>query len=151
MLVQIIACRLFDAKPLSKSMLGYCQLNTMNKLQWNFNQNTKIFIHKKAYENIACEMAAILSGGDEFSGCSVYTAPEFSHYCACLMMLSKSTGTLLTTKLHMISPKYFPHRRFKIALALPCDTIKDCRRHLRKSRSTSSVEIYSCKPLQFST
>ena len=27
-LVQIMACRLFGAKPLSKPMLGYCQLNT---------------------------------------------------------------------------------------------------------------------------
>ena len=26
-LVQIMACRLFDAKPLSKPMLGYCQLD----------------------------------------------------------------------------------------------------------------------------
>ena len=34
-----------------------------NKLQWNFNQNTKLFIHEIASENIACEMAAILSSG----------------------------------------------------------------------------------------
>ena len=30
-----------------------------NKLQWNFNQNTKLFIH----ENVVCEMAAIFSRG----------------------------------------------------------------------------------------
>ena len=29
--------------------------------QWNFNQNTKLFIHENASENIICEMAAILS------------------------------------------------------------------------------------------
>ena len=34
-----------------------------NKLQWNFNQNTKLFIHKIAFENIVTEMAAILSRG----------------------------------------------------------------------------------------
>ena len=34
-----------------------------NKLQQNFNQNTKFFIHENAYENIVCEMVAILSGG----------------------------------------------------------------------------------------
>ena len=41
-----------------------------NKLQWNFNQNTKFFIHENAYENIVCEMAAILSrgGGEGFKG-----------------------------------------------------------------------------------
>ena len=34
-----------------------------NKLQWNLNQNTKLFIHENASENIVCEMAAILSKG----------------------------------------------------------------------------------------
>ena len=32
-----------------------------NKLRWNFNQNTKLFIHENASENIVCEMVAILS------------------------------------------------------------------------------------------
>ena len=31
-----------------------------NKLQWNWNQNTKLFIHENAYEYIFSEMAAIL-------------------------------------------------------------------------------------------
>ena len=53
-LVQIMACRLFSPKPLSKPMLGYYQLDR-NKLQWNFHQN--------ASENIVCEMPAILSRG----------------------------------------------------------------------------------------
>ena len=29
--------------------------------QWNLNQNTKFFIHRNAFENGGCEMAAILS------------------------------------------------------------------------------------------
>ena len=61
-LVLIIACRLFDTKPLSKPMLGYCQMDTYEK---NVNQNTTLFIHENASENIGCEMAAILSRGDE--------------------------------------------------------------------------------------
>ena len=32
----------------------------MNKLQWNFNQNTTLFIHENASENIVCGKAAIL-------------------------------------------------------------------------------------------
>ena len=36
-----------------------------NKLKWNFNQNTKLFIHKNASEKMVCEMAAIYPGGDE--------------------------------------------------------------------------------------
>ena len=33
------------------------------ELQWNFNQNTKLFIHENAAENIVCEMAANLFRG----------------------------------------------------------------------------------------
>ena len=54
-----MACRLFGTKPLSKSMLGYCQLDPKE-------QNSvlvKEIIHENASENIFCEMAAILSGG----------------------------------------------------------------------------------------
>ena len=65
-LVQIMTCRLFGAKPLSKPMQGSCQLDLRIKLQWNFNQNTKLFIHKNAFENIVCQMAAIsFRGGAE--------------------------------------------------------------------------------------
>ena len=48
-LVQIMACRLFGAKAVSKPMLE--------------DQNTKFFIHENALENIVCEMVAILSRG----------------------------------------------------------------------------------------
>ena len=32
-----------------------------NKLQWNFNRNSNIFIQENAFERVVCEMAAILS------------------------------------------------------------------------------------------
>ena len=32
-----------------------------NKIQWNFNRNSNIFIEENAFENIFCEMTAILS------------------------------------------------------------------------------------------
>ena len=32
-----------------------------NKLQWNFNRNSDIFIQENAFESIVCEMTAILS------------------------------------------------------------------------------------------
>ena len=35
-----------------------------NKLQWNFNQNTKISFHENTSETIVCEMTVILSSGD---------------------------------------------------------------------------------------
>ena len=42
-----------------------------NKRQWNFNQNTKLFIHENASENIIFEMAAILSWGRWVVECQV--------------------------------------------------------------------------------
>ena len=33
------------------------------KLRWNLSQNIKFFFHENAFENIACEMAAIVSRG----------------------------------------------------------------------------------------
>ena len=68
-LLQIMVCRLFGTKPLSAQTFRYSQelspgpLVYRNKLQWNFNQNRKLFIHGNASEYIVCEMAAILSRG----------------------------------------------------------------------------------------
>ena len=64
-LVQIMACRLFGPKSLSKPMLGYLlSIGFLrNKLQGNFDQNIKFFIQEIALENIVCEMTAILSRG----------------------------------------------------------------------------------------
>ena len=60
-----MTCRPFGTKPLSKPMLGYCQLDVnwtlRDKLHWNFNQNTKLFIHENVTENIVCEVVATLS------------------------------------------------------------------------------------------
>ena len=47
--------------------LNQCSLivncTTRNKLQWNSKQNSKLFIEENAFENVVCEMAAILSVG----------------------------------------------------------------------------------------
>ena len=40
--------------------------NIGNKLLWNLNQNTPIFIQENGFENV-CEMAAILSRGNELN------------------------------------------------------------------------------------
>ena len=65
-MVQIMACRLFGTKPLSEpgtSILAILVpvwtntwlLSIRNKLQWNINQNTKLFIHENTSETIVCE------------------------------------------------------------------------------------------------
>ena len=58
-----MACRLFGAKPLPETMLNFFLVNwtLRNKLQWNSNRNTIFFIRKNAFENVVCEMVAILS------------------------------------------------------------------------------------------
>ena len=38
-----------------------------NELQWNFNQNTKLFIHENASENVVSKTPTILSWGDELN------------------------------------------------------------------------------------
>ena len=58
-----MACRLFGAKPLSKPMLDYCQLDPQEQTSMTFWSKYKLFIHENASENIVCEMAAILSRG----------------------------------------------------------------------------------------
>ena len=62
--VQIMGCRLFGAKSLSKNQCwDIVNWTLMNKFKLNFNQNTKPSIHENASENIVCEKAAILPRG----------------------------------------------------------------------------------------
>ena len=55
---------LFGAKPLNLNqcwVIVNCSFG--NKLQWNFNQNTEIFIYGNASENIVCTTTAMMSRG----------------------------------------------------------------------------------------
>ena len=60
-MIQIMARRLFGAKPLSELMRNIVYLTLRNKQQWNSNRNSNIFIQENAFESVVCEMAAILS------------------------------------------------------------------------------------------
>ena len=62
-LVQIMACRLFGAKALSKPTLGHHQLEHYERTSMKMSKCKKIFIHENASENIVHEIAAILSRG----------------------------------------------------------------------------------------
>ena len=57
-LVQVMVCRLIDAKPLPDPVVTYCQLN---KVQWNLIKIQKKIIHENAYEYVVCEMAGGMS------------------------------------------------------------------------------------------
>ena len=64
-LVQIMACQLAGADQATSHFLNQCwnivNLNLRNKLHWNVNEGSYIFIQENACENVVCEMAAILS------------------------------------------------------------------------------------------
>ena len=57
-LIQVMACRIFGAKPLPEPM--WTLRNTLQRIS---NQNAKLFIHENAFANVVGEMAAILSRG----------------------------------------------------------------------------------------
>ena len=56
-----MACRLFGAKPLSKPILGYCQLDHEEQTSVKFLSKYKLSTHENASEYIVCGMATILS------------------------------------------------------------------------------------------
>ena len=60
-LIQIMTCRLFSAKPLSDPVMTYCQLNHEEHISKQHCLKFKSFHSSKAFEDIVCEMAAILS------------------------------------------------------------------------------------------
>ena len=60
-LAQITACRLLGDKPLSEPILEYSHISI--KFQLNHQGNLYIFIQQNAFENVVCEMGAILSRG----------------------------------------------------------------------------------------
>ena len=51
-LVQIMACRLFGAKPLSETMLDYVLIWPP---PWYLNKNTAIFIQENGFEKVVCK------------------------------------------------------------------------------------------------
>ena len=67
-LVQVMTCRLFDARPLPKPpMLAHCKLTLRNKLKWNSNKNTKSFIDENVFEMSSVKLPPLCPQGDEWN------------------------------------------------------------------------------------
>ena len=63
-LLQIMACRLFGVKPLSKPMLGYCQLDSWEQVSIKFWAGILLFSFTKMHLKMSsAKMATILSWG----------------------------------------------------------------------------------------
>ena len=63
-LVQIMACRLFGAKPLSKSMLVYCQLEPKEQISVKFQSKCKTFHSWKCVRNCRLRNDALFVQGE---------------------------------------------------------------------------------------
>ena len=57
-----MACRLDGASHYLNHCWNIVNGTLGNKLQWNFNRNSNIFIQEKAFENVVYEMASICLG-----------------------------------------------------------------------------------------
>ena len=95
-LVQIMACRLIGANHYLNQCWEIVNWTLKNKIHWNLNSNTNIFIHENAFENIVCEIAAILSKGRWVNSSS-------HHYDDVIMSTMASQITSLTV---VYSPVY---------------------------------------------
>ena len=63
-LIQVMACRLFGAKPLPEPLLAYCQLDSWKQISLEFESEFYHFNSEKVHLNLSsAEMAAILSWG----------------------------------------------------------------------------------------
>ena len=60
MLVQAMACCLFSIKLLPKPMVNYCEMDSKNQTCVKFESKYEDFHTKNAFENIICNMVAIL-------------------------------------------------------------------------------------------
>ena len=54
-LVQVMACRLFGAKPLPEPKLVYCQLDPWEQVSVKFESEFYPFIQENAFENVVCQ------------------------------------------------------------------------------------------------
>ena len=58
---KVMACHLLGAKPLPQPMMTFCQLNPEDPTPMKSESKYKIFIHENEFENVVCEMTAIVS------------------------------------------------------------------------------------------
>ena len=60
--------------------------NPRNEFQWNLKQNSHIFIHENAFENVVCQMTEILSRPQCVKEC---IWPDMNRACIKLVLLGQ--------------------------------------------------------------
>ena len=89
-LVQIMACRLFGAKPLSKPMLGYCQLDSWEQVSVKFESEFYYFHSSKCIWKCRLpKWRPFCPGGDELIAiCCTYLPIQ-------LLLMTMSNGSVV--------------------------------------------------------
>ena len=82
-LVQVMACRLFGAKPLSKPMLGYCQLDPEEQTPVKFQSTYKTFHLRKCIKRSSAKWRPSCPRRDALSRSRINMGSEFCHNCVC--------------------------------------------------------------------
>ena len=95
-----------------------------NKLQWNFNRNSYIFIQENALENVVCEMASILPRPQcvnhvEINVNSCWSHPEIASCCWSSIYKSWGFHSSWETASHLRPPwKLVLFKRFHYSIKM---------------------------------
>ena len=81
------------AKPLSEPSWNIVNWTLRNKLQWNLNRNSYIFIQENTFEHVIWKMAAILSG----TQCVKLSFGRLSHFATALSIVVNANSHCLWT------------------------------------------------------
>ena len=103
-LVQIMACRLFGAKPSSSPVLGYCQLIFRNKRHRIFNQNTKFLFTKMHLKKSSAKWGPFCRGGEELSS---WQTIVFRQFCPWKNSNKRSALNVIIYVNHLNNNAYF--------------------------------------------
>ena len=104
-----MACLLVGTKPLCWNIVD---LTLRNKLQWNLNRNSYIFIQENAYKNFIWKMAAILSWPQCVKSCRCFSFENqvlvyFIFKCPMASCLVNMRSNLTISNIAMLRTHYF--------------------------------------------
>ena len=92
--VQIMACRLFGAKP-SSAPMNFINWTLASKFQSYWNHNTEMLIQGNTFEKVVCDKAAILSGSQYVDTISASLQIAFGR-----VMYARGWQTAVVTGIH---------------------------------------------------
>ena len=101
-----------------------------NKVQWNFNPNSKIFIQENAFENVICEIVSICLG---LNVLSIHGKPSSSREC---FLIDIHVRGLCWWRI-IVLPYYYSGGRFK-------NTYELLNQRALKFSYVNKIHIFQC-------